>query len=231
MTNSKSPFKLILFDIDGTLLRTAGAGRDALRAAMLEIFGTSGNINAHPFNGKTDWYISSELLAEKGYSTKDVKHHMPAFEQAAGKHLAKIIGGYDVQPCPGAMDIVGRLREQNNITPGIITGNFSATAPVKLRAAGFDPAWFPVGAYGNEALTRDDLPPLALQRAIDYTGKQIAPEQVIVIGDTPADVACARALGALAVAVETGFTDREKLLAAKPDYLLPDLTTFSSIVL
>jgi phosphoglycolate phosphatase len=107
---------------------------------------------------------------------------------------------------------------------GIVTGNVSLTAPVKLRAAGFDPAWFPIGAYGSEALERNDLPALALERACRFCGHHLTPTDVTIIGDTEADIACARAIGARAVAVTTGFTSREALAAAQPDHLLDDLS-------
>jgi phosphoglycolate phosphatase-like HAD superfamily hydrolase len=101
---------------------------------------------------------------------------------------------------------------------------------VKLRAAGYDPAWFPVGAYGHEAMERNHLPPLALARAVEHYRQPIQPEQVMIIGDTPADVACARALGAKAVAVGTGFCERADLVACNPDYLIDDLSTFLDIL-
>ena len=114
---------------------------------------------------------------------------------------------------------------------GILTGNVSTTAPIKLRAAGYDPDWFPVGAYGSERMERDDLPALAVERAEKIIGRRIAPEQVVIIGDTPADVSCARALGAVAVAVLTGFSSRDELAATQPDYLLDDLSQFFGAVI
>ena len=221
---------LILFDIDGTLLWTKGSGREATRAAMVEIFGTCGALDTHSFGGKTDWQTLVELLEEAGLTSDHIEEQMAAYEVAAARHLTQIIGSYPATPCPGALDLVYALRQRDDVLLGIVTGNTSATAPIKLRAGGFDPDWFPVGAYGSEAMNRDNLPALALERAIRHAGCEITPEQVIVIGDTPADVACARALGAQAVAVLTGFSSREDLLATKPDHLLDDLTGFLAIL-
>jgi phosphoglycolate phosphatase-like HAD superfamily hydrolase len=123
--------------------------------------------------------------------------------------------------------LVGTLRDRE-LPLGIVTGNVASTAPVKLRAAGYDPDWFPVGAFGSEALDRNELPTLALERAIRHFEIDVAPEQVVVVGDTPMDIACARALGAVAVAVCTGFSKRADLEGAQPDYLLDDLTAFTS---
>jgi phosphoglycolate phosphatase-like HAD superfamily hydrolase len=113
---------------------------------------------------------------------------------------------------------------------GLVTGNVSTTAPYKLRAAGYDPAWFVIGAYGSEAVDRNVLPALALKRAIDHCGHTLHPHEVIVIGDTLADIACARALGAVAVAVTTGFADRDTLAAAQPDYLIESLAELRPII-
>jgi phosphoglycolate phosphatase len=215
--------QLILFDIDGTLLHGKGIGREATRRAMLEVFGTEGTIDGHQFAGKTDWLTLCEVLAGQGYSAEAVGRHLPVYEQSLARHMAELVADYEVVGLPGALEIVTVLRQRADCVLGIVTGNVSTTAPVKLRAAGFDPAWFPVGAYGSEALHRDELPRLALQRAIQHTRWQILPQQVTVIGDTVDDIRCARALGARAVAVTTGFTRREALVAAQPDYLLESL--------
>lgn len=217
--------ELILFDIDGTLLWPKGVGRESTRAAMLEVFGTIGTLDTHNFGGKTDWFTLVEVLTGDGYRVGDIERMMPVYETAIARHLANIIGQFPVEPCPGALELVHRLHQAGRVGLGLVTGNVSSTAPLKLRAAGFDPAWFPVGAFGSEAYSRDDLPALALQRAAVYYGRSIAPGQVVVIGDTPADIACARALGAHAVAVKTGFASSESLIAARPDFLLEDLTT------
>jgi phosphoglycolate phosphatase len=214
---------LILFDIDGTLLWTRGSGRAATKAAMMDVFGTCGALDSHNFGGKTDWLTLAELLSD--YSADDIGKHMPAYEQAMAHHLTKIITEYTTEPCPGALDVVHALRKREDVLIGIVTGNVAMTAPIKLRTAGFDPAWFPVGAYGSEAMDRDHLPAIAIERAAKHVGKPISPEQVTVIGDTPADISCARAAGARAVAVMTGFSKQEELIAAKPDILLDDLTS------
>jgi phosphoglycolate phosphatase-like HAD superfamily hydrolase len=225
------PIHLILFDIDGTLLWPQGAGRESTRAAMREVFGGEGGLDNHHFGGKTDWFTLTELLRESGYTAQEIGRRMPEYEQAIARHLAGMIGDFPIAPCPGALDLTRQLVAHNSLLLGIITGNVSTTAPLKLRAAGFDPAWFAVGAYGSESTDRNDLPFLALERAERLRGHPIAAQSVIVVGDTPADVACARAVGAVAVAVGTGFSNRESLEATRPDYLLDDLTAFFTHVI
>ncbi|MFQ3568706.1 MAG: HAD family hydrolase [Aggregatilineales bacterium] len=223
---SLGPARLILFDIDGTLLLTNGAGREATRRAMEEVFGTSAGLDAHHFGGKTDWQTLVELLGPHGVDDQTIAAAMPAYNAAMGRHISQIIDAYHVHSLAGARELVSTLRARADVLLGLVTGNVGSAAAVKLSAAGFDPAWFPIGAYGHEAHARDDLPPLALRRAVAHYGRALAPADVIVIGDTPADIGCARAHGMVAVAVTTGFSPREALLAAQPDHLLDSLAEF-----
>ncbi len=230
MTSAKAS-RLILFDIDGTLLITGGAGRVATRGAMEEVFGTASRLDTHSFGGKTDWQTLVELLEEHGYDEARVGEYMAQFAEAMARHTSAVIGSFPARACTGAIELVQALRQRDDMLLGLVTGNVSATVPVKLRAAGFDPAWFPVGAFGNDARHRNDLPPIALARAIVHYQRHIDPQQVIVIGDTAMDIACARALGAVAVGVRTGFSDKGELEASAPDFLIDDLTTFTQVVL
>lgn len=227
---NKHSIELILFDIDGTLLWPKGVGRESTRAAMLEIFGTTGTLDTHNFGGKTDWFTLVEVLTDEGYASDSIEQHMSIYEASIARHLEDIIAAYPIEPCPSALEVVQQLLSRGTIGMGLVTGNVSSTAPLKLRAAGFDPTWFPIGAYGSEAISRDDLPALALQRAIVHYGRDIAPNQVAVVGDTPADIACARALGAHAIAVKTGFASNESLSAAQPDALIDDLSTLLEVL-
>lgn len=220
---------LCLFDIDGTLIRTKGAGRAATALAMAEVFGTAHGIEAHVFSGKTDWQTLVELLEPHGKTAADIEAIMPMFAEVMGRHLAATVQTHEITTCPGALETVMALVDRG-VPLGIVTGNVLHSVPVKLRAGGFDPAWFPVGAYGSEAHARNDLPRLAIDRAEAYYGRTFAPHEVIVIGDTSMDIACAREVGAVAVAVMTGFGTRDELTAAAPDVLLNDLTTFMTTV-
>jgi phosphoglycolate phosphatase-like HAD superfamily hydrolase len=194
------------------------------------VFGTCGALAAHKFGGKTDWQTLLDLLHEAGVSYADIERAMPAYDAAMGRQLTRIIGQYDVQPCPGAVELVETLSRRKDVGIGLVTGNVSSTAPIKLRAAGFDPTWFAVGAYGSEAQERDHLPARAVARAVAHYRYPFTPREVIVVGDTPADISCARALGAIAVAVQTGFSQPTELIDARADYLLTDLTEFDSVL-
>lgn len=222
--------KLLLFDIDGTLLHSKGASREAKAEAMEAVFGTAGTVRTHSFGGKTDWQILREVLEPHGITGLQIGQKMPLFERTFAANMARIIGNFDVQTLPGAKELVTYLHQRDDILLGIVTGNTSQTAPIKLKAAGYDPTMFVVGAFGSEADDRNELPRLALDRAIGYTRHEIAVRDVIIIGDTVMDVLAARAIGAVAVSVFTGFEDRDKLIAAKPDYLLNDLSNFLTTV-
>ena len=219
--------QLVLFDIDGTLLDGHGIGRASTHRAMLEHFGTAGRLDTHSFGGKTDWGTLCEVL---DLSEAEAGRHMPDYERCVERHMRDLLAEFEIVPLPGALQTVHTLRAQPDCITGIVTGNSARTAPLKLEAGGFDPAWFPAGAYGSEAPDRNKLPALALERAMAHSGQVIAPQQVTVVGDTPADVACARALGARAVAVTTGLIRRADLVAAQPDHLLDELSELLPIL-
>ncbi len=221
--------KLILFDIDGTLLLTQGAGRESTRLAMTEVFGTAGAIDTHHFSGKTDWQTLFELL--EGRCTRDeIGAILPVYNETVGRHIGDIISNFAVTPTPGAVEAVTRLRARPDLSLGVLTGNPSRAAEVKLRAGGFDPAWFPVGAFGHEAFHRNDLPELAIQRARAHYGHDFPLSDIIIIGDTIMDIACARASGVVAAVVLTGFETREALEAAQPDAIFETLSDFATWV-
>jgi len=221
-----APLTLLLFDLDGTLLMAHGAGREAKVRAMREIFGTDADVMTYPFGGKTDWQILVEVLGPHGYDRAAIGALMASYEARFAVHMAEVIRTNPAQPLLGAMELIATLRQQTDVLLGVVTGNTSSTAPIKLRAAGFDPAWFPVGAFGSESDDRRDLPRLALERAIAHAGRDIPAQSVIVIGDTVNDIVAARANGMRAVGVLNGFEEAELLRAAAPDVLLEDLTQF-----
>lgn len=201
-----------------------------MKPAMLEIFGTVGALDTHKFGGKTDFYTLLELLKDAGWHEQTVRDILPQYAQVFGAHLEALINDFTVFAYPYAQEIVAAMRARDDLALGIVTGNVDTTAPIKLRAAGFDPAWFPIGAYGGEAIDRNDLPALAIARAMAHYQQSFTPEQVLIIGDTPADIACARAVGAQVAAVATGFASKDELAAHQPDYLLDDLTAFWDVI-
>lgn len=223
--------RLVLFDIDGTLLISKGIGREAKRRAMLEHFGETGDIANHIFGGKTDWFTLVELLEPFGKTSDEIGKELAMFEERMARHMRELMHEYEAHPIPHAMELVQCLRERDDVVLGLLTGNMEKTARVKLEMAGYDLEWFEVGAYGHESPDRDDLARLAIQRAEARTGYTFSEKQVIVVGDTDADIQAARAVDAVSVVVCTGYVHRDKLITCEPDYLLADLSTFVDLIM
>ena len=227
------PPSLILLDIDGTLLHADGVGRAAMERSLRLVFGEVGAraaIDAHSFGGKPDSQTLRELLLPLGVSGGAIDENLPEFTATLAREMARVIPGHRVRALPGVLERLAQWRARDDVLLGLLTGNTHASAPVKLRAARIDPAWFPIGAFGDEAPQRDRLAQLALERAGDWRGQEFARGRVFVIGDTPADVSCARAIGARAIAVATGYCPRADLVAAAPDQLVDSFHELASLL-
>jgi len=215
--------RLLLFDIDGTLLMTRGAGRRALKAALVHVYGTAGAIEQYDLRGKTDQRIVFDLMGASGLPLEAVRERLDDVFDIYARGLAEEIGdGRDVVTLPGVSDLIRRLDAHDGVLLGLLTGNIEEGARIKLAPTGLWP-YFPVGAYGSDHADRRRLPSLAARRAHALMGYAFRPEEVVVIGDTPLDIECARAFGATAVAVATGNYPRAQLLADQPDLFFEDL--------
>ncbi len=216
--------KLVLFDVDGTLLSARGAGRRAMRAAFERVFGSAGPIDQYDLRGKTDPRIVYDVMEAAGWGREAVRARLDDFFEAYVGGLVEEIGdGRGVVTLPGVAALVERLDEREDALLGLVTGNIEEGARIKLGPTGLWPR-FPVGAFGSDDMDRRRLPSLAARRAQALMGHGFRPEEVVVIGDTPHDIDCARAFGAVAVAVATGQYGREELLAEGPDLFFDDLS-------
>ncbi len=216
--------RLFLFDVDGTLLTAQGAGRRAMAKAFLAVFGVTGPIERYDFSGKTDPQIVAALMGAAGFRPSEIAARLPAFYDRYAEELRAEVGdGRQVALMPGIGELVRRLSESPGAVVGLLTGNIEAGAQIKLAPTGLWPL-FRLGAYGSDDPDRSRLPALAVRRAEALVGQAIPPKQVLVIGDTPLDIRCARAFGAVAVAVATGRHGVEELVAFRPDFLFPDLS-------
>jgi phosphoglycolate phosphatase len=211
--------RLILFDIDGTLLWTNGAGRRAIHRALLDEMGTAGPIEQYRFDGKTDPQIVRELLTLAGHPEAETEERI----NAVCRRYVGLLAAELAQPkqatrlLPGVPELLAALEPHETAgraLVGLLTGNLEDGAAMKLRSAGLDPARFAVGAFGSDSARRPDLPAIAAERAARRSGRPFAGADVVIIGDTPDDVACGRPIGARTVAVATGFYDVAQLRAA-----------------
>lgn len=224
------PEWLILFDIDGTLLNSGGCGRAATRLALDEVFGTVGAVDTLPFAGKTDWQITLEVLEPEGISRAEVDARLDDYNAAVTHHLTALIDSFPVRACPGTHDLVAALKARGDVLLGLVTGNMTGLIPVKLRRAGFDPADFRVSACGSDGWERAMLPPLALARAEALAGVSFAPERVVIVGDTPEDVACAQSIRARTLAVATGPYSVDQLRDCAPTFVFESLEDTGAVL-
>lgn len=224
--------RLVLFDIDGTLLWPDGAGRASMKIALEAVYGTAGDIDSYQFAGHTDRETVAALMSRAGIMDEVIWERFGEVGVQMGEVLARLVGErrHNIRSCPGALALVSRLAAHKDVLMGLLTGNMPQTAPIKLKAAGFDPALFRVGAFGDESKTRADLPASAVRRAMDSTGVDYRGGQVVIIGDTPADITCGREVGARSIAVATGWTPREALARLGPAALFDDLADTAAVL-
>lgn len=215
--------KLLLFDIDGTLIRSNGAGRQTLAYALERLYGTRGPLDSYNMSGKTDPRIITDLLTAVGVSPKEINKQLPAIYELMAEHGQKIFPEKEMAPCSGVPELLAELAKVEGALVGLLTGNSQITAPLKLSAAGIDPQQFRVGAYGSDALDRNDLPAIGMARANQLTGNLFNGNNTVIIGDTPADILCARAGKATAVAVASGWHAASTLAEYHPDHLFENL--------
>lgn len=221
---------LLLFDIDGTLINSSRAGRVAMGRALQEVFGSPGAVQSYEFAGKTDRRIVRDLMLAEGWSAADIAARMPHFDERMAAAGRTLFTPERIRPCPGVLPLLDALARCEDVVLALLTGNIRDTVPLKLAAAGIDPALFRVGAYGSDSLERNELFPLALARAEAVLGLRPAAGDVIIIGDTPADVGCARAGGGRAIAVATGPYPAEVLAVCQPDHLFHDLSATGDVL-
>jgi len=222
--------RLLLFDIDGTLIRSNSAGRMAMAAALEELFGSAGPLDSYSMGGKTDARIIMDLLTSIGVDAEEISEKLPEAYALMAEKAGAIYPGRGIMACPGVAGLLGALQNRADVMLGLLTGNSQPTAPLKLEEAGIDPALFVVGAYGSDDLDRNQLPDIALRRASELTGLHMTGDNTVIIGDTPADILCARAGKATAVAVASGWHSAKSLARYHPDILFEDLSNTQSVL-
>ena len=222
--------RLILFDIDGTLIHSNRIGRAAMGRALAETFGVAGAFETISFTGKTDRGLVRELMLAEGWREADIEARLPHFYERMAAAGRELFTAHHIRPCPGVLPLLAALAGRDDVVPALLTGNIRDTVPLKLAAAGIDAAQFRVGAYGSDSATRDDLFAIALSRAEMQLGLRFAPRDVMIVGDTPGDIGCARAGGGRVVAVATGPYTAEALRGCEPDHLFVDLTVTEAVL-
>jgi phosphoglycolate phosphatase-like HAD superfamily hydrolase len=223
--------RLVLFDIDGTLVNTLGAGKAALESAMLSVYGETGPIESFDFHGMTDPAIVRGLLRAAGWPDTEIEAGFEATWRAYLEMLDRELLGRDgrVHPYPGVVGLLDAVEADARFAPGLVTGNMEGGARRKLQACGLA-GRFDFGAYGSDSENREELPPIALDRAEREYGRPFELRSAIVVGDTPEDIRCARANGARVLAVSTGRHTVEELRDHDPDVVLENLSNTSRVM-
>lgn len=213
---------LILFDIDGTLLRCGPQVRPLFVGALRAVFGRHGDPEGYEFAGKTDPRIALDLLRAVGFGDDEILPRLPEVHRHYVQNLERGLRRDGMCLLPGVVELLERLVVRDDVVLGLLTGNWRRGAEVKLSR--FDLGrFFPFGAFGDDAIDRRDLVPVALERAAAWSGRRFEADRTLIVGDTAFDVDCARAAGVPSLAVATGFAGTDHLRAAGADWVFSDL--------
>jgi phosphoglycolate phosphatase-like HAD superfamily hydrolase len=221
--------RLVLFDIDGTLLDCGGQSKPLFAAALEEVFGTTGDLERYDFSGRTDPRIVIDLLTGAGIPEAEVVRRLPDVRDRYLGRLDEILSPHEMRLHPGVLDLLESLVPRAEVTLALLTGNWRRGAEIKLSRFDLN-RFFAFGAFGCDGIEREELPPVAWERAEQAVGRRFAPEETLIVGDSVRDVACGRAHGIPVLAVATGRTPAAALDAAGADWVIGDLTTAGAAV-
>jgi len=210
--------RLVLFDIDGTLLSAGRAARESVLCALERVYGWAGEADTHDFSGKTDPQILRELV-EDSIGTERFEKGLTRALETYLSELERRLSCEAVRAKPGVPELLSRISQEERVTLALLTGNLERGARLKLEPLGFN-RYFPFGAFGSDSADRYRLPGIAVMRARERSGWSFSGKSIVIVGDSVHDVACGRALGVRSVAVATGPTPGQRLLAERPDAAL-----------
>jgi phosphoglycolate phosphatase len=219
--------KLLLFDIDGTLLTSGGAGEKALRLGFRDRFGIDDDLARVEIAGRTDSGIARVMLAAHGFP--ETTENLAKFFDGYLHYLALELPIQKGALLPGILPLLDALRVREDIVLALLTGNLERGAKLKLTHYG---VWhyFQFGAFADDHHDRNALGPFARARARELHGIEFPPERIFVLGDTPHDIACARAISARAVAIATGRYSFAELAACKPDFVFENISDLDAVL-
>lgn len=227
--------RILLWDLDGTLVRGKrfGTFKDYTIPMLESVFGTAGSLHGMVVSGMTDLQIVEEALRSEGITREHISARKDQLRISYITEMKRAVGNgaHVIEAIPGARETLEALDVHPRYQSALLTGNIEPAAHLKVEATDLARFFTLPGAFGDESFDRRDLPALAAERINKQLGVELQPEQFIVIGDTPNDIACARHFGARVVAVATGrIHSSDELLEHKPDALLPDLVDVERVV-
>lgn len=221
--------RLIIFDIDGTLLLTGGAGKMAFDRVFEELYQISGAWKNILPDGRTDPSLIAELCRSnlgRGVGTQEFEKIQSRYERHLEETL-KIAPRFRLMP--GVTGLLPALAEQEGVMLGLATGNFERAAYLKLERAGLR-EYFQWGGFGSDHGNRMELTRMAVDRGLQKMGRSLEPEQIFLVGDTVHDIRCGQRMGLTTVAVATGSTPYNTLASLRPDFLLENLEPLADVV-
>jgi phosphoglycolate phosphatase len=214
--------KLVLFDIDGTLLNCGRQPLGVFSQSLSDVFGTCGEVERFDFTGRTDPGIVLDLITGAGVPKAEVLDKLPRMRELYTHRLEASLERDGMRLLPGVLEILDRLAAREDVALALLTGNWQPGAHTKLSRFDLN-RFFPFGAFGCDGVDRSELPPVALERAELEIGRRFRPEETLIVGDSVHDVSCAHAHGISCLAVLTGRTTAETLQAAGADWIVEDL--------
>jgi phosphoglycolate phosphatase len=220
--------KLVLFDIDGTLISDGGAAREAFAFALDATYGYRGDLRRYDFSGRTDPQIARMVLRDAGRSDADIDDVMPQLWTLYIQRL-ELNAAERVRELPGIRALLDALLPDPRVILGLLTGNIEPGARLKLAGPRLN-EYFPFGAFGSDSERREELPPIAMQRAEDAVGHRIGGRDVVIIGDSIYDVRCGTPHAATTIAIASGKTSAEALRAENPDHFFQSAEDLDAIV-
>lgn len=222
-----SNFRVIFFDVDGTLVEQTHLMEDGIKAVLSDA-GYGVDFDFRPFTGNTDYQIFKTLLKEKDLSAE--KNVDAAIEMCNNleRKVIHLLQSYELNACPGVPELLLSLTKMP-IKLGLLTGNIEAVVAPKLLKAGISPDYFLFGGFGDSSENRTEVAKKAFSKAESFFGGKLDPQDVLVVGDTPRDVTCARAIGAKVLAVATGSYSQAELMQCEPNFVLENLTNMDKV--
>jgi phosphoglycolate phosphatase len=221
--------KLVLFDIDGTLISDRGASREAFAAALGEVYGYAGDLGRYDFSGRTDPQITHMVLRDEGLDERQIEEKLAVLWEHYLAGLARNATAERVRVLPGIRPLVERLATHPDVVLALLTGNIEPGARLKLGAPSLND-YFPFGAFGSDSRDRTQLPPFAVERASRHCGTHFEGSDVVIIGDSIYDVRCGVPYGATTIAVASGKTPGETLRAENPSFFFDDVTDTEALL-
>ena len=232
---SSGSLRILLWDIDGTLIRSTRVDsfKDYTTPVLEEVFGTSGRLSEMQVSGMTDLQIVGEALKDEGFTHAHIRERVAELRTVYVREIERATsnGNQSFMVLPGVRETLTALAEHPRYQSALLTGNIEPAAYLKMELVGLSEFFTLPGAFGDDSHDRRDLPALAADRIRKHLQLDLAPEQFIIIGDTPNDIACARHFGARALAVGTSrMFSVDDLLACHPDALLTDLSDIKGVL-